>query len=41
MSNHAILFSCHGDRGVKGKGKCSNRNTNNRENKVNGVGIVF
>lgn len=38
MSNNAIRFSGHGNRGVKGKGKRSNRNTNNRENKVNGVG---
>ena len=38
MSNSAQRYSGHGDRGVKGSGKRSNRNTNNRENKKNHVG---
>ena len=38
MSNNAVRFSGHGDRGVKGRGKKGGRNTNNRTNKCNGVG---
>lgn len=41
MSNNAMRFSGHGDRGdgrVKGRGKNNNRDTNNRDNKKNGVG---
>lgn len=41
MSNNAMRFSGHGDRGdgrVKGRGKNGNRDTNNRDNKKNGVG---
>lgn len=41
MSNNAMRFSGHGDRGdgrVKGRGKNGNRNTNNRDNKKDGVG---
>ena len=38
MSKGALRFSGHCDRGVKGRGKKGDRNTNNRENKVNHVG---
>ena len=38
MSNNALRFSGHGDRGVKGRGKKGDRNTNDRENKKNHVG---
>ena len=38
MSNNAQRYSGHGDRGVKGRGKNGDRNTNNRDNKVNHVG---
>ena len=38
MSKGALRFSGHGDRGVKGRGKRRDRDTNNRENKKNHVG---
>ena len=38
MSQSAMRYSGHGDRGVKGSGKRGTRNTNNRENKKNHVG---
>ena len=38
MSKGALRFSGHGDRGVKGRGKRGDRDTNNRENKKNHVG---
>ena len=38
MSNNAQRYSGHGDRGVKCRGKKGDRNTNNRDNKVNHVG---
>lgn len=38
MSNNALRYSGHGDRGVKARGKRGDRDTNNRENKKNHVG---
>ena len=38
MSNNAQRYGGHGDRSIKGTGKRKDRNTNNRDNKVNGVG---